>query len=240
MAIDYDKISGDYATHRQVHPRLLGALWSDGELTESSRVLEVGCGTGNYIGALNAVIGCKGWGVDPSEAMLEHARRQDVPVQFGTGSSELLPFPDGHFDLVFSVDVIHHIGDRRAYFEQALRVLVDNGRICTATDSPSIIRSRLLAHYFPDTIPADLERYPPIADLEGEMKAAGFSDVTHTTVEAPYLITDAAPFRDRAYSVLHLIDDNAHQDGVDRMVKDLDRSPIHGVARYLLLWAGAR
>lgn len=235
--IDYDKLDRDYARHRQPSPQVLRALCSEGALAESSKVLEVGCGTGNYIFAVRALTGCRSWGIDRSVTMLGHAHRRGTSVKLAVASAELLPFGDRHFDLVFSVDVIHHVGDRSAYFNQARRVLARDGRLCTATDTPSIIRSRLMARYFPETVDADLERYPSVDDLEREMTSAGFGGFRRTLVEAPYLVSDLAPFRDRAYSALHLIDGDAHCRGLDRMTQDLREGPIPGVARCLLVWA---
>lgn len=228
--IDYDKVDRDYARHRQAHPEVLRALCSDGAIAVSSKVLEVGCGTGNYVFAVTTMAGCGSWAIDPSVAMLGHAHRRGISVQLTAASAEALPFADHHFDLVFSIDVIHHVGDRSAYFEQAHRVLAVDGRLCTVTDSPSIIRSRLMAQYFPDTVPADMKRYAGVDDLEREMTSAGFGGFIRTVVEAPYLVTDLGPFRDRAYSVLHLIDDGAHCRGLDRMAQDLSKGPIRGMA----------
>jgi hypothetical protein len=45
--LDYDNLAGEYAKHRDIHPGVLRGLLSMGGLTESSRVLEIGCGPGN-------------------------------------------------------------------------------------------------------------------------------------------------------------------------------------------------
>jgi len=46
---DYNSMASEYAKHRQVHPRVLENLLSVSHLCSSSKVLEVGCGTGNYV-----------------------------------------------------------------------------------------------------------------------------------------------------------------------------------------------
>ncbi|MER3438994.1 MAG: hypothetical protein C4346_16180 [Chloroflexota bacterium] len=51
------------------------------------------------------------------------------------GRAEVLPFKAQSFDLVFSVDVVHHISDRLAAFREARRVLRPRGWCCTVTDS---------------------------------------------------------------------------------------------------------
>jgi len=68
--IDYDKIVSDYARHRRVHPKVLEGLVTTGGIGAASKVLEVGCGTGNYIVAVQGLVGCSCWGIDPAEQML--------------------------------------------------------------------------------------------------------------------------------------------------------------------------
>ena len=66
--LDYDAaaIAAEYARHRQVHPGVLCDLMETSGLGSGSRVLEVGCGTGNYIKALARLTGCQAHGIDPS------------------------------------------------------------------------------------------------------------------------------------------------------------------------------
>jgi ubiquinone/menaquinone biosynthesis C-methylase UbiE len=46
------------------------------------------------------------------------------------------------FDLVFCVDVVHHLLNRAQVFDEAYRVLRNGGALCVATDSEQIIRRR--------------------------------------------------------------------------------------------------
>jgi len=159
--IDYDRIAREYSRHRRVHPEVLRRLLFDGGLTGDRRVLELGCGTGNYTTAIRKAIGCGCWGIDPSIEMLREATARCPAARFQVGRAEVFGFPAETFDLVFSVDVIHHVEDRPAYFREAHRVLTSGGRLCTVTDSEEIIRTRVpLARYFPETIDVELQRYP--------------------------------------------------------------------------------
>ena len=165
--VDYDELAGRYAAHRVVIPDVLEALVEEGGIDGGSSVLEVGCGTGNYIKAIRSRVGCRAWGIDPSMEMLARAREDPRSVDFRYGRGESIGFEDGSYDLVFSVDVIHHVEDRGAYLAEAHRVLRPGGRLCTVTDSEWIIRNRIpLSSYFPDTVEPELARYPRIADLE--------------------------------------------------------------------------
>ena len=74
--------------------------------------LEVGCGTGALTSAIArstdpaSVVAC-----DPSDAFIEHARRQvtDPRVSFVTGGADALPSRDGGFDLVVSALVLNFV-----------------------------------------------------------------------------------------------------------------------------------
>ena len=216
------------------------------DLLETSRidpqasVLEVGCGTGNYIAALGRLAGSVCVGIDPSQGMLLEARRQTQDIPLSIGSAEKLDFPDDTFDLVFSVDVIHYVQGRQAFFEEAKRVLKPGGLVCTATDSEWIIRNRRpLSEYFPETVEREIRRYPRIAELWAQMAAAGFSDVFERQVEFAYERTDIGPYESRAYSALHLIPEDAFQRGVARLREDVQAGPIQCVARYVLVWGTA-
>ncbi|MGC8718258.1 MAG: class I SAM-dependent methyltransferase, partial [bacterium] len=166
MSFDFGRIASQYAKYRTVHPGVLEKLLNSG-INSNSRVLEIGCGTGNYIISIESIIGCKCWGIDISKEMLEKAKEQNKGVNFLLGKGEELEFPGKFFDLVFSVNVIHHITKRAEYFKEAYRVLKNNGKICTATDSEWILRNRRpLTLYFPETLEVDLKRYPKIEELK--------------------------------------------------------------------------
>jgi ubiquinone/menaquinone biosynthesis C-methylase UbiE len=235
--IEYDQIALEYARHRQVHPGVLDGLAARSGVRSGSRVLEVGCGTGNYIAAIQAATGCSCWAIDPSEEMLAAARGGSPGVTFQLGRAERLEFDSGSFDLVFSVDVIHHVDDHPAHFGEVYRVLKPRGLVCTVTDSEWMIRHREpLAVYFAETVDVDLRRYPRVAALCASMQEAGFHEVEEHTVELPYEVEDSQAYRDRAFSALHLISRNGFEDGLRRMERDLEAGPIVGVSRYVLLW----
>ena len=239
--VDYGSIAAAYAEHRQIHPEVFRSLVEHGAVGRPSDVVDVGCGTGNYILALVEQTGCRGWGVDPDETMLDIARERTTRMAFTAGSAEALGLPPASFDLVFSVDVIHNVGDLDAAFREAARVLRPNGKVATVTDSEAVIRARVpLTSHFPETAEVDLRRYPSVAAIQHSMADAGFVDLGEQTVEFPHELRTAAPYRDKVFSGLRLISDEAFQRGLRRMEDDLAKGPITCVSRYTLIWGTKR
>lgn len=237
MKLDYDTLADEYAQHRRVHPEVLKGLMEGGQINRDSHVLEVGCGSGNYIAGIAQAVGCDCWGVEPSARMLSQARAQCPSIHWLAGRAEKLDLPDEFFNLVFSVDVIHHVADRLAYFREAYRVLGPGGRFCTVTDSAEIIRQRQpLSVYFPETIALELQRYPALAELRRMLIETGFTQLKEQTVEFVYALSDLRPYRDKAFSCLHLLSSAAFEKGLREMERDAQTRPITGVSRYLLLW----
>src|SRR6266536_1890492 len=169
----YQTIASEYARQRRVHPEVLRCLISTGKLGSASSLLEVGCGTGNYLVALDEVIGCDCWGVDPSEAMLVEARKRSTKAKLFCVRAEHMGLPADQFDRVFAVDVVHHIVDRSRAFRECRRALRAGGRVCLVTESPSMIHRREPhATYFPEAVPIELARSPSLLTLSTEMHEA--------------------------------------------------------------------
>jgi len=106
------------------------------DIKKGERVLDVGCRTGTLTIAAKRQTGPAGeaHGIDPSAEMIgvsrEKAAKAGVDAQFQTAVIEKLPFPDGHFDLVLSSLMLHHLPAdvKRAGFAELRRVLKPGGR----------------------------------------------------------------------------------------------------------------
>jgi SAM-dependent methyltransferase len=142
------------------------------------------------------------------------------------------------FDLVYSVDVIHHVGDRSAAAREAFRVLRLGGVLAIATDSEDDIERRIpLATHFPETVAAERCRYPQIATIESELREAGFTGIERRHVHFAYSMRNLQPYRDKAFSSLHLIDDEAFQAGLRRLEEDVAAGPIRAESHYTIVIA---
>lgn len=91
------------------------------------RVLEVGCGNGEYLALVKAV------GIDLSFGMLTAAQeRTSGPLV--CGNAEQLPFADESFDVVLAPHMLYHVDDRRAAARELRRVLERNGTCVAVTN----------------------------------------------------------------------------------------------------------
>ena len=104
-------------------------------LDAGRRLLDVGCGPAGPLTYIAANVGCQAVGLDISSAAISAARARvaamglDRMVTFQRAdSNEPIPFATGSFDAVISLDVVLHLGNREAFFEEVARVLVRGGR----------------------------------------------------------------------------------------------------------------
>ncbi len=104
-------------------------------------ILEVGCGSG-YAASLITAEGPGSYtGLDIMPEQLTLARGKKLPnARFVEGSADDLgAFPDGSFDAVLDLCILHHVEGWRSFFDECRRVLKDGGCIYIADLSRSCI-----------------------------------------------------------------------------------------------------
>ena len=101
---------------------------------EKARILDAGCGGGDVLIKLEqACPEAKMVGIDLSEPLLDMARaaaeRAGVAgrVSFQTGDVQAMPFEDGSFDVVISLNMLHYVDDPVAMLNEIERVLAPQG-----------------------------------------------------------------------------------------------------------------
>ncbi len=97
-------------------------------------LLDVGCGTGNHLASLRER-GFAVSGVDGSEEMLVHARRNNPGVDLRRSDVESLPFQDEGFDFVISIEVMRYLPSIGGAVREMARVLKPGG-VCLVTAAP--------------------------------------------------------------------------------------------------------
>ena len=95
--------------------------------TRGKRILEIGCGEGSLLQMLsdrNEV-----YGVDISESGVEKTRRKGIPCEHVDASNETLPYTDGFFDVVITLETIEHVENPHRMLWEIKRVLKENGML---------------------------------------------------------------------------------------------------------------
>ena len=102
----------------------------------SGKLLEVPVGTGVltmpvYKTLPNADITCLDYSADMMKVAQHRAEKMRLSnVQFRQGDVGALPFEDGSFDLVLSLNGFHAFPDKEAAFQETFRVLKPGGTFC--------------------------------------------------------------------------------------------------------------
>ena len=72
--VDYDEISQVYDDVREGDLVLVNRFLPEISLRSDFKILDIGCGTGNYTDILQRLTGAQVYGIEPSEGMLDKAR----------------------------------------------------------------------------------------------------------------------------------------------------------------------
>lgn len=124
QAVTYDKdIKGQHA--RSLYPVLLEKL----SHISFHSALDLGCGTGEMIKLILQKDNLKElYGIDLSEEMLAVAKSKlPEQVKLLLGDSEVFPFPDNAFDVVYCNDSFHHYPTPQNVLREVSRVLKPGG-----------------------------------------------------------------------------------------------------------------
>jgi SAM-dependent methyltransferase len=220
IAMDYDQsgIATTYDEARALTParwrRWQYLLSAHVERTAISLVVDLGCGTGRFSEMLAAELGARVIGLDPSEKMIDQARRKPVtsPVAFGRASAHELPLPDGSVDLVFMSQIYHHLPDPAAVARECRRVLRVGGYVCIRTGTRE--NDVVVPKFFP-AVRAMLDADLPSSDeIKSNFATADFTPRYHesvTEVVAPDWPSFVRKSALRADSFLARLSDTDHR-----------------------------
>jgi SAM-dependent methyltransferase len=118
---------GDWARQHVLDPVMLGRV----ARRAFRSALDVGCGEGRFCRMLTAS-GMACVGIDPTQALLDEAKRRDPSGDYRLGSAECLPFEAASFDLVVSYLTLVDIADFRTAIREMYRVLQPGGSLLIA------------------------------------------------------------------------------------------------------------
>ncbi|MEU3447648.1 class I SAM-dependent methyltransferase [Streptomyces thermolilacinus] len=182
-------------SERQLYRRVLDALGPEGD--GRGRALEVGCGLGLGCAlALEEYAYDAVTGMDIHPDQLDRARRANAALLRATpgrlrlvrGAAERMPFGDGEFDRVYSVEAAQHFHDVDAFARECARVLRSGGRLAVASffvpgeeerpEAAEELAARL------DSFASGLDVARPLGALTGALAAAGLVGVRPESIGA--------------------------------------------------------
>jgi ubiquinone/menaquinone biosynthesis C-methylase UbiE len=142
-----------YAEQRRERYRLEPLIpgFASFEQCRGLTVLEIGVGLGADHESF-AAARAKLYGIDLTPRAIEHTRARlaqaGLASTLGVADAEALPFPDGHFDLVYSWGVLHHSPDTQQALDEVWRVLRPGGTAkLMIYHAPSVVGLMLWTRY---------------------------------------------------------------------------------------------
>jgi SAM-dependent methyltransferase len=147
--------------------------------TQDQSALDVGAGTGLLAERLSD-LGLGVVALDPFSQMLGRLRQRRPEIETIVAHGDAIPFPDGVFDLTYSVAVMHHIAEPplvRRTLAEMVRVTRPGGRILVWDHNPLNPYWSLLMRRVPQDTGA--ERLVPLPELVAGLREAG-ADVVRT------------------------------------------------------------
>ena len=137
----------DGAAFLEAAENLSQAMCEVGGIGNAMRVLDAGCGFGGTIAHMNErYTGMQLTGLNLDPRQLERARAKVVAragneIEFVEGDACKMPLEDESFDRVLAVECIFHFPSRKAFFQEARRVLKPGGTlaVCDFVPSPGLV-----------------------------------------------------------------------------------------------------
>lgn len=145
------------------------------EFPKDSKLLDVGCGNGDFTLELEN-LGLNVYGIDISEEHNLGDKFTKVNIQ-----TDKYPFPDNHFDLIFSKSVIEHLREPDFLFDEVYRVLKPGGTFVCLT--PSYKHSYKEQFYIDHTHVTPFTRH----SLETLCELSGFEAKCEYLYQLPFL-----------------------------------------------------
>jgi len=130
---DYQKLAPEYDHRWQKFLALSQSNvlqnWPQ-NLPENARILDLGCGTGSMLAQIHDQYpDYRLTGVDCSNDMLKIARENVPNANFIEADIENIDLPHKGFDVVLSLNILHHLNDQKSHLETLKKLAKPDGDI---------------------------------------------------------------------------------------------------------------
>lgn len=156
-----------------------------------SRVLDAGCGSGEFLQLLSSV-GARAVGADPAAAMVEIARRSGAEVVLA--GIEMLPFAAASFDVATAVNALQFADDTTAALRELARVVRPGGLVAVANwaegarNDIDVVETAIARAHEEQRRPDDPLR--PAGGIEAAFTDAGLQVVQSGLIDVPWVAAD--------------------------------------------------
>ncbi|MEM7576709.1 MAG: class I SAM-dependent methyltransferase [Planctomycetota bacterium] len=137
---------GGYTYRAGWWQRVSDAMQAHYQLQPGDRILDVGCGKGFLLYDWTQTLpGIEITGLDISEYALEHAKDEVKPF-LTQGTAAKLPYPDDHFDLVYSINTLHNLHNYELFpaLQEIQRVSKQHAYVCVESYRNETEKANLL------------------------------------------------------------------------------------------------
>lgn len=155
-------------------------------------LLDLGCGTGEVLSIISKKKkGCKLYGLDLSEKMLEQAKKKlpDSDTLL-VGDSENMPFEDEMFDVLTSTESFHHYPNPKKAIGEIYRVLKKDGTLVLCDFWRPILKRKFMNLFIGFSKDGDVRIYSQ-KEIVDMLQNAGFKNISFRLLEKRAYIVQA-------------------------------------------------
>ncbi len=150
------------------------------DITDSDRVLDVGCGTGfGTAGLLQVTDDVVGIDQSPEQLARARVKLDHTPAQFMLGDAERLPYEDDTFDVVWSSGSIE-------YWPRPEATLRELGRVCRAGGQVLVVGPNAPKNRILRGIADRIMLFYDEEEAESMFREAGFDRIEHHLMGPSY------------------------------------------------------
>lgn len=224
---NFNNYSKAFLAHRAADIDLLDTVINNLRLDKDMRLLDFGCGTGNYLLALQEKGYKNLFALDKDESMIEIATAR-TGINVKSGSHKDIPFDQEFFDSVILIAMIHFIDDLYSLFQNLNRVCKKSGRVVIVTQSHKQIDARFYNKYFPSISEIDKMRYHDLQKIISIAEECGFlaQDVQDYSSGTDLIVDDKYfdLIKDKSFYVLRLIPNDEFNNGMGLFEQELKQN----------------